>query len=173
MHVWLHNDSVLVFIVLLYKDSSVKRMYADFSVASTIAFHILQLCKPDNCMLFFIHIYRYGGAVLSVANTFVTFKDCYFLQNYAIEEGGSIFGFPGSNYTVENSVFRGNSARYGGAITAKGSLQVSDSYFTEQVARFTGGAINTAAGSNAVILNSDFAYNKVSISVLDISQFKC
>eukprot|EP00953_Heterococcus_sp_UTEX-ZZ885_P005060 3198-Heterococcus_DN1.PRE.1 len=102
----------------------------------------------------------YGGAVLSVANTFVTFKDCYFLQNYAVEEGGSIFGFPGSNYTVENSVSRGNSARYGGAITAKGSLQVSDSYFTEQVARFTGGAINTAAGSNSVILNSEFAYNK-------------
>jgi predicted outer membrane repeat protein len=62
---------------------------------------------------------------------------------------------------VENSVFRGNSARYGGAITAKGLLQVSDSYFTEQVARFTGGAINTAAGSDAIILNSEFTYNKV------------
>jgi hypothetical protein len=30
---------------------------------------------------------RYGGAVLSVAQTNVIFKDCYFFQNYAIEEG--------------------------------------------------------------------------------------
>jgi hypothetical protein len=89
--------------------------------------------------------------------------DSYFMT------GGSIFGFPGSNYTVKNTVFRDNRAKYGSGITAKGVLYVYDSYFTEHTARFTGGAINTAAKSTAVILNSVFDYNKVHLIYLACS----
>ena len=59
----------------------------------------------------------------------------------SIVSGGTIFNDEGT-LSITNSVFSGNSARYGGAIANWGELSISDSSFSDNSADSLGGAIS-------------------------------
>jgi len=88
-----------------------------------------------------------GGAV-TLVNTYgtVRFEECTFENNEGRASGGAVSVEQNSDVHFEKCVFTGNSARRGGAIyTESASLTVRGGSFTDNTARYDGGAVVATA----------------------------
>ena len=85
-----------------------------------------------------------GGAIMAKDEMLIV--NCLFSNNYA-HRGGAVFiagGVTGAR--IEKSLFLGNSAQYGGAITSYGQLTIQNTTFSQNSALYAGGgAINNLA----------------------------
>ena len=109
-----------------------------------------------------------GGAVRAVSGT-ILFKGCTFSNNTSASRGGAIRMGVGSNVTLDNCVFEGNTAVYGGAIQlAKGTLTIiNGTRFENNNATTTGGAIciqSEVATCAATISDATFFHNRAASS---------
>ncbi|MCE7698086.1 MAG: right-handed parallel beta-helix repeat-containing protein, partial [Methanobacterium paludis] len=99
---------------------------------------------------------NYGGVIYNIDSSLIV-NNSTFTDNNADDEGGVIYDLSGGSLTVENSTFIGNTANYGGAISAGGGLTVENSTFTNNTANGYGGAIS--AGGSSTVENSTFTNN--------------
>jgi len=87
------------------------------------------------------------GAAIYVNTANATIQDCAFTDNSTNQLGGAIYADGG--LTVTDSIFSGNEAANGGAIFAgewsPGAVVITGSFFTENIASTTGGAIYVMA----------------------------
>jgi predicted outer membrane repeat protein len=101
-----------------------------------------------------------GGAVLFLGKT-LNVNGCVFSENRATEAGGAIHAEGSLN--VSDSTFSGNlapSVRGGGAIHALGALSVARSKFTDNTSGFRGGAISTGSGTPVEIRIADSTFER-------------
>ena len=99
----------------------------------------------------------YGGAVYSTAVN-LTIENAVFKDNSAAY-GGALF-MSGANSNVETVVFDGNTGTYGGAVYLSGvNSNIVDSIFENNKASGWAGAIFITA-KNATVDNSEFNYNQ-------------
>lgn len=91
---------------------------------------------------------RNNGGVLNVNYS-------QFVGNHAEDSGGAIFNFRGTVY-INGSIFRNNSATYGGAILSDGVITLRNSLILHNDAPYGGGFMNVNAGTQAVIYGTLF-----------------
>lgn len=97
-----------------------------------------------------------NGSVIYNSNNVIkaVIDNCYFKENTATTNGG-VFQFSASdgNLEIRNSIFEGNSAKFGGAISTAAQTTIYNCTFTKNHASF-GGAINSeSSGSNHITLS--------------------
>jgi hypothetical protein len=91
---------------------------------------------------------------------------CAFINNRAEDAGGAV-GVYGTSVSFDRCLFKGNSARFGGAITLMGGsmgavVNVTRSYFVSNAASNAGGAISIVEYTSDAVMsvrNSVAAYN--------------
>ena len=112
----------------------------------------------------------YGGAIQvgkegMYANSLI--KNCIFTNNKAISISGTKLSHGGAsclreNVTYENCIFKGNSADFGGALTAHCSGTIKNCTFIENTANDYGGAVSNVDSEisvNLKIIDCDFTSN--------------
>src|SRR6185295_9214058 len=109
-----------------------------------------------------------GGAV-KFNGKILTINNIAFIRNTSGNSGGAIFAFASVKLSVSGSKFNSNFAGSGltraggGAIYIRGSLSVTNSEFSENLASSYGGAVNfentTSGAANSNIINSTFNGN--------------
>ena len=100
--------------------------------------------------------YGYGGAVYSYVYTDTTISDSSFEGNYAYYQGGAVWAGYYGFLVVSDSVFDGNTAEYqsGGALyydavsANLSNVTVEGSSFTDNDARYEGGAVYVKNAAN-------------------------
>jgi hypothetical protein len=115
-----------------------------------------------------------GAAIYAEHMNSVHIFDCYFYNNFSIEQGGALY-LINKESLVQNSVFKGNSSGYGGAIKFSGGTsaephKVNYCTFINNTVTAAGGSIQ-AFSANVRITNSTF-YNSTS-SFGEFSIFNC
>ncbi|WP_407421907.1 hypothetical protein, partial [Methanobrevibacter sp.] len=112
----------------------------------------------------------YGGAIQVGKEGIVTnslIKNCNFTDNKAISVTGTKLSHGGASclresVIYENCIFKGNSADFGGALTAHSSGTIKDCTFIENTANDYGGALANVDGitsMNLKIIDCDFTSN--------------
>ena len=112
----------------------------------------------------------YGGAIQVGKEGIVTnslIKNCNFTDNKAISVTGTKLSHGGASclresVIYENCIFKGNSADFGGALTAHSSGTIKDCTFIENTANDYGGALANVDGitsMNLKIIDCDFTTN--------------
>jgi predicted outer membrane repeat protein len=99
----------------------------------------------------------YVGAVVPVLIDGITFTNSKRNLSGSLETGGAIGTWPAADVRVNDCVFRGNEASYGGAISGGGSLIVSNSTFEDNQCFSSGGG---AVSGAALVEGSTFRNNK-------------
>ncbi|MBQ9025896.1 MAG: hypothetical protein IJ104_05925 [Methanobrevibacter sp.] len=102
----------------------------------------------------------YGGALQVGKEEFVSnslIKDCKFINNKAISVSGTQLSHGGASCLrdgvgYENCIFEGNSADFGGALTAHCSGTIKNCTFVSNSANDYGGAISNSEESNSINL---------------------
>jgi len=112
-----------------------------------------------------------GGAIY--VNSGVVTVDGYQLNhNSAVETGGALYIKAKHKAEVKNAVFTGNASdkSSGGAVTAYGTLSVSDTTFSNNTARSNGGAIACYGGTTEaenVVFTENTANNAGAVYLAD------
>ena len=120
---------------------------------------------PSITSYYSISVQDNGGAIFNLGQLYL--ENCTFIGNHANYNGGAIVNAKGCELIVNNCTFTNNSiaritdAYGGGAIMSRGKLIVLDSKFYGNFAKF-GGAI--CAYNETVIRNSYFEDNVATIS---------
>ncbi|MDP2438605.1 MAG: hypothetical protein Q8P67_22920 [archaeon] len=137
-------------------DSAFSRGYSDYGGViddGSTAVSIWERCRFfDNTALFGAAYYSFGGST-------ITFIDCLFENNHAINEAGALFLSSVSTVSVQNCQLINNSAGIsGGAIKATGGsfLSVSDTRFENNTASADGGCISYVSVQPLRIDSSSF-----------------
>lgn len=120
---------------------------------------------------------RYGGAVTLISSN-STINDSKFISNKAIEDVGGAIYSEKTSLNLYNSVFKKNKATNGAGIIQLNNylLRISSSNFTDNIAKYDGGAIYSMFG-DINLRRSIFSSNKardggaifVSISYFNIT----
>ena len=140
--------------------------------------------KPEsltivNCTFEDNGAYESGGAVY-VSGINVDISDSTFVNNTARLQGGAVFiesrsSLTRTTSTIHNSSFVGNHASIGGgAVYAPASIQISDSAFIGNTARYRGGGAVYTGGrfSNIDVTDSVFWNNSAAYcAVFDVDEF--
>lgn len=101
----------------------------------------------------------YGGGMYNVTGS-PTVANCTFKDNSAYEAGGGVFNWVNANPRLTNCDFDGNHSFYGGGMhNYDSSPIVSRCTFVNNAAYMSGGAIDNADGSNAIIFNCSITQN--------------
>jgi len=109
-----------------------------------------------------------GGGGLRILNGSMTISKCIFKDNNSAALGASSNGMGGAIYaagenfttTIEKTVFANNSAYQGGAVSAEGHLNITNSVFALNSAAENGGAIyNGPNSSTTKVINCTFYKN--------------
>ena len=115
-----------------------------------------------------------GGAISAAQGSVTTINNCSFDDNYAPLEGGAMVtttasrrydvSFLQGSVTIQNSIFRNNTAGEGGGAIKHGDnfmLTISNTGFADNVAlRGDGGAVSIAPGCAVSIAASGFERNR-------------
>ena len=103
-----------------------------------------------------------GGAI-EVYGGVLSIMDSVFNANFAGGEtaaGGAICAINGATVTVNGGLFHKNEAAYGGALQQwSGTLSITGTEFTENIARIGGGALEMHGGVTAMVKGSTFTKN--------------
>lgn len=110
----------------------------------------------------------YAGAVINQGGATLDISDSVFVNNRVNNAGGfaggAVFVASGAGTaTISRSVFSGNSAYTGGAISSFGAVTISDSLFTGNTATF-GGALEARSAGSMTVSNSTISGNTASRS---------
>jgi predicted outer membrane repeat protein len=105
-----------------------------------------------------------GGAIFSEGS--LTVKNSIFINNTGnvVSGGGAIHNY--GTFLIDNCVFEGNYAGYGGAFynDVGNNGVINNSNFTNNGAYQHGGAIDNVVGNNTIIANSIFKNNWVNLT---------
>ena len=103
--------------------------------------------------------YKSGAAIFNSASS-PTIRNCVFVDNYSLNNGGAVVNQNSANPSFANCEFLNNYAYYGGAICNIGSSpKISSSYFYNNKSKYNGGAIRNNSGSAPAIENCEFELN--------------
>ena len=91
---------------------------------------------------------RYGGVVYADGGT-TTISYAIMRNNTVTENGAGIYNGAGG-LAVEGSVFTGNRARYGAAISSHAAMTATKSTFSDNVAQENGGGIYSTVNGSSV-----------------------
>lgn len=101
-----------------------------------------------------------SGAGMHNNGSSPTIRNCSFVDNYSVNNGGGMYNVNAANPTIENCQFINNYAYYGGAVCDSGSSpSIKATEFSYNTAKYDGGAIRNNANSKPVIEDCDFANN--------------
>lgn len=101
-----------------------------------------------------------SGAGMHNNGSSPTIRNCTFVDNYSVNNGGGMYNVNAANPTIENCLFINNYAYYGGAVCDSGSSpSIKATEFSYNTAKYDGGAIRNNANSKPVIEDCDFANN--------------
>lgn len=101
--------------------------------------------------------YSYGAGVQSLSN--MDIDHAIFMNNINENgEGGAIYHSLGT-MTIQNSLFTGNSAQYGGAIANQNVMNINNTTITGNTASNGGGGITQWNSGNITMRNSTLALN--------------
>ena len=101
-----------------------------------------------------------SGAGMHNNGSSPTIRNCSFVDNYSVNNGGGMYNVNAANPTIENCLFINNYAYYGGAVCDSGSSpSIKATEFSYNTAKYDGGAIRNNANSKPVIEDCDFANN--------------
>ena len=101
-----------------------------------------------------------SGAGMHNNGSSPTIRNCTFVDNYSVNNGGGMYNVNAANPTIENCQFINNYAYYGGAVCDSGSSPtIKATEFSYNTAKYDGGAIRNNANSKPVIEDCDFANN--------------
>ena len=116
-----------------------------------------------------------GGAVFNGNNSFIEELTGTFTGNSVVHDetgsnhrGGAIYNTVSSTINNLSATFIDNTADKGGAISNAGTMTIKDSTFTNNTARFSGGAIHNK-GELTLSGNNIFSGNKAQDNLNDIS----
>ena len=108
-----------------------------------------------------------GGAILAESSLmFYKGSDTEFSGNTAMAKGGAICGDV-SSYMGSGLLFRGNSARFGGAIYGAVVLLGGISTFTQNVVEDGSGGAIYSSGTTTISGNTEFTGNAVSYTLME------
>ncbi len=108
-----------------------------------------------------------GGAILAESSLmFYKGSDTEFSGNTAMAKGGAIYGDV-SSYMGSGLLFRGNSARFGGAIYGTVVLLGGISTFTQNVVEDGSGGAIYSSGTTTISGNTEFTGNAVSYTLME------
>lgn len=101
-----------------------------------------------------------SGGGMWILGSSPTIRNCVFLANHALYEGGGMLLDWDSRPTIINCRFLDNTAMYGGAIAnITSSPTIVNCALAGNTAVYTGGAIDNLASSDALIINCTFFAN--------------
>jgi predicted outer membrane repeat protein len=123
-----------------------------------------------------------GGGAVETAGGYITFDRATVSDNSALEQGGAVYCFIGTDgaLTVTNSIFENNRSKRGGALFIDGCpTRISGGLFASNIATSTmtvvtlGGAIYNARNSVTTVNGTEFLRNRAfdggAINVADAS----
>jgi hypothetical protein len=117
--------------------------------------------KVENCLFEDHTALSYGGSAMYNYICNVDVLNCTFLNNNAPTSAAAIY-YSSCKGKLENSIFEGNSARFGGAIAnySEGSeIEITGCTFTANNVAVSGGAVNTGFTSVTTFKNCVFDGN--------------
>lgn len=123
-------------------------------------------------------IAKNGGNIYADANGTVNMTDVLLENGISIENGGNIYAVSGSTCTLNSGTISGGTAKSGGNIFTKGTLNIADGEITSGSTSATGGNIRVdGTGSKltmtgGIVSNGLAADNGGNIYVIDCTQAK-
>jgi CSLREA domain-containing protein len=101
---------------------------------------------------------NYGGGIAHFG-VMLTVTNSTFSGNHSNEGGGLFTGNAAGAAVLSSSPFTGNSASFGGAITTRSTLTLTDSTLSNNNSSIEGGGLFIDAGANATVNSSTFTGN--------------
>ncbi len=101
-----------------------------------------------------------SGAGMHNNGSSPTIRNCLFVNNYSVNNGGALFNANNSKPVIEDCEFLNNYAYYGGAICdTSASPSILRTAFNYNTAKYDGGAIRNNSNSNPTITDCSFEGN--------------